>query len=203
MIVREYLEQHKAEHKLTWGEVIYLIDQEKKYYYRPIPTFVPCKESAWSNGEGAEIQRCIRAMYKEKVPYHFAYIKFYKTKEGYGPFALVAGKSNLGCERKPENPDFDFDLSMKKDDRPLEEILEDKNKRRDKAKQFLLHTESTWYCQDVLAIWTDGLLLTGQEDKDENGRKVEEEDSRHGSQARKAERDVEKPLQDLLGLFSS
>lgn len=176
--LEEYLKQRKADHKLTLGEVVYLLDQEKKYYYKLIPTFVPFDANAWPYGKGAAAQRCIRAIHEEKVPYHFTYIKFYKTKKGYGPFALVAGKTNL------RNPDFDFstDITSSTD-------------RGDQARRFLSPSAWAgygWHCPCVLAVWSKA-----------QDHKEDMLPSRVWSDQDRRARAVEKEIQKLLGLFSS
>lgn len=190
-------DQQKAEHKLTWSDVIYLIGKETTYHHAPISTLVPlvpAGANVWPAQKDAPSR--IRVMYNKMIPYHFAYIKFYTTKEGYGPFALVAGKTNLGA------PDFYFDLSeIEEDERPLEEILADTKRRANKAKQFLLKTHGDWYCQGVLAVWEDGQKLEGQEDED--GIKVEERDGRLSSPETRRAKDVEANIRSRLKLFSS
>lgn len=187
MDLEEYLKRPESR-TFTREEVESLLG-ERGYHCDPIDTLVKPGKSTWkeSGYKQAVAQQEIYNMNKRKIPYHFAYIKFYITKEGYGPFALVAGKTNLG------GPDFYFDLSKtKKDERPLEEILADKRKRGDKAKQFLLHTDGHWYTQEVLVVWQDGQALD----------KIETENQRFGRQARWAET-VEADIGGLFGLFKS
>lgn len=188
MTLEEYLERRESR-TFTCEEVVCLV-RERGYHCKPINTLVAEGKSTWKESgyknEGAA-QKEIRDTNKEEIPYHFAYVKFYTTKEGYGPFALVAGKTNLG------GPDFYFDLSkIKKDERPLEEILADKRKRGDKAKQFLLHTDGYWYTQEVLVVWQDGQALE----------KIETENQRFGPEARWAET-VEADIGGFFGLFKS
>lgn len=186
-------DRQKAEHKLIWSDVIYLIDKKTTYHHAPISTLVPVGANVWPYRKGADSKRRIRAMYNGMVPYHFAYIKFYTTKEGYGPFALVAGKTNL------ENPDFDFFTD-----------IASTTKRGDKAKRFLKgwdpedpknpkdHRDSvgSWYCQMVLAVWD--AAWNDEQEKDE----FMEYSPRWSKQDQEA-RKVEGGIKNLLGLFSS
>lgn len=176
-------DRQKAEHKLTWSDVIYLIGKKTTYHHAPISTLVPVVgEKVWPDQKDAPSR--IRAMYNGMVPYHFAYIKFYTTKEGYGPFALVAGKTNLG------SPDFEFSFK-----------ITTSTPDGDQAKQFLIRTGGSWYCQGVLAVWEDGQKLEGQKDKE--GIKVEEGDQRLSRPETRRAKAVETKIRDLLELFSS
>lgn len=184
MTFDDYLELRKKEKRLTWGDVTYLLERDG-YCHRFVYTFVPVGQSCWSRkpNKGKSPQEKIFACHHDKIPGHFAYIKFYKTARGEGPFALVAGKTNLG------NPDFDFRLHLvESDGKSLEEMS------KDWAKHFLLRTEGSWYCQGVLAVWkTDQKLWSRPEDIDQR---------KQGPQYERA-KEVEGEVQKLLGLFSS
>lgn len=187
MDLEEYLK--RLESRAFTREEVKCLVRKRGYHCEPIDTLVAEGKSTWKeSGYKQDVaQQKIYNKNKRKIPYHFAYIKFYTTKEGYGPFALVAGKTNLG------GPDFYFDLSKtKKDERPLEEILADKKKRKDKAKQFLLHTDGHWYTQEVLVVWQEGQALG----------KIETENQRFGPEARWAET-VEADIGGFFDLFKS
>lgn len=193
IILKDYLTDYKDKGEvtgknltLTWGEVTYLLDLNG-YRHRFIDTFVPIGHISWpprkKGFSGTEAKEKILLDHGKVIPYHFAYIKFYTTKEGYGPFALVAGKTNLG------NPDFNFSLE-----------ITSTTKDGDLGRRFLLRTGGSWYCQGVLAVWKKGQKLKGRKDKD--GIKVEEANPWSGPEVRRAEA-VETKIRDLLELFSS
>lgn len=180
MTFEEYL-NHRKDRLFTPGEVVYLLEK-CGYCYKFMDTLVApgkCtwKESGWSLQADAQAE--IYRRNKEQVPYHFAYIKFYKRKADGGLFALVAGKTNLF------NPDFGFE-KIENDDRELDEAA------ADNAKVFLTRNDCFWYCQGVLAVWQKGQTLD----------EIEAESRANGPQARKAKA-VERDIGGLFGLWGS
>ena len=103
------------------------------------------------------------------------------------------------------NPDFEF-KTIPDDQRVLVEPWEMPSKGRrkaDNAKVFLTRFLGSWYCQEVLAVWREGIGLLPKGKPDVDGNLVENQNLRYGLQAKKAEKEVEKPLQILLGLWGS
>lgn len=202
--LKDFLTRRKKK-TLTVDDIKALVDflnktleDKEKYHADEIETLV--RNSGWSEKDCAytwdasgltavEARKKIHKQYRKKIPYHFAYIKFYTIESAEGtqdPFALVAGKTNLGP--KGENPDFEFSLKIE-------------SKKGDRAKRFLLdHDGHRWSCPMVLAIWRDGQKREGE--KDTNDCPVEEQDRLNGPEAILAER-VESDIGGLLGLFSS
>lgn len=176
MTFEEYLERRESK-RFTQGEVADIL-KKCGYCYKFMNTLVSPRECKWEYGKGAASQKVIRKEYEGKIPYHFAYIKFYE--EDGEQFALVAGKTNFGT--------LDFDFSLK---------ITSSTEKGDQARCFLRDKKRTkegctWYCQKVLAVWKEGQAL---ERKDE-------ESQRYGPQAIEAE-EVERDIGGLFGLWGS
>lgn len=162
----------------TPDDILAFFDKEPGYHCKFIYTMVApgkrtWKASGWKTESAAKTM--IYAMYHKKIPHHFAYIKFYKKDKDQGPFALVAGKTNLG------NPDFDFSIDGTS-----------KTKRGDKARRHLKNHTYDWEPLEVLVVWKDGQAM---------GRK-DGENQRWGKQSRLA-LEVESEIKRHFGLFSS
>lgn len=150
MTLEEYLKCRESM-TFTRRQVEYLL-RKCGYRYKLIDTLVKPGKSTWkeSGYESEEAaQKEIRDTNEGKIPYHFAYIKFYKVKNRKGPYALVAGKTNLGA------PDFYFVLKGKSV-RGKEKKLVIAEMGKDKAKAFLEeeHEGRKWYSHRVLVVWS-------------------------------------------------
>lgn len=189
MTLTEYLDNRKNR-TFTIGQIKYLLEK-CGYRCKFIDTLLHDGQTKWPSRKGADAKRDIHKKYKEEIPFQFAYIKFYEVHEEEEEekhlYALVAGKTNLG------DPDFSFETIRDKD-KDLNEAASDN------AKVFLGEKVYSWHCQKVLAVWKKGQRLEGQ--PDENGTNVEDEDKRHGPQARRAVA-VERDIGGLLGLWGS
>lgn len=173
----EFLQKRKA--KSFAAEDIREILDQLGYHFEWLDTQVTTghtwKESGLTKSAAQEkIRETTEAL---KIPYQFTYIKFYKTKGGHGPFALVAGKTNLG------NPDFDFNIWERKGE-PV--AIEEMGKN--KARAWLCCNECDWYCRRVLVVWDE--------------KQAREESHRWSPQANWA-LTVEADICGLFGLFSS
>lgn len=196
MTFEEYC-KHREDHTFTWEQVVELLDRYG-YRHKTIHTLVDPGQDTWlasdfKSQEGA--LKKIREMYEGEIPFYFTYIKFYKSADGSGPFALVAGKSNLGDETHPENPDFEFEIhSCKKSSSG--DCQGCQRKRKDKAKRWLGCPDhpGEWYAPRVLAVWETGQELW-RNPGDVNLR-VQSPQARHALA-------VEEKIRDLFGLFKS
>lgn len=114
-------------------------------------------ESSCGGQKAAQSEICKRN--KGKIPYHFAYIKFYRIENGKGPYALVAGKTNLG------DPDFGFEVIEGTDEKLI--IAE---MGKDKAKGFVGEKDKgrKWYTHRVLVVWHKDQELPEESDKAAN-----------------------------------
>lgn len=167
MCMKEYLKFRESK-TFTLKQVETLLDK-CGYRHKPMDTLVAegkttWKESGYKSEEVAQAEIC--KTNKGEVPYHFAYIKFYNEK-GKGPYALVAGKTNLGA------PDFSF-VIKEVDVKSGDEKLFFAEMGKDKAKAFLGEEkkERSWYCQMVLAVWPKDQKEFGEPDE-ENKRGME------------------------------
>lgn len=177
---QEFLERRRNK-ELTLQEVKKRV---KECGYRPewFDTRIPSDSDHWENARDAIEEIALDAK-NLKIPYHFAYIKFYE-KDG-TQYALVAGKTNL------EDPDFHFISKNEEIEGEREEIAQ---MGKNKAKVWLKKHGYKWHCQHVLIVWQEGQSLEPLE--------KEGEDKGHSPEARWA-KTVESDIGGLLGLFFS
>lgn len=183
MTFEEYLWCRKSK-TFTPREVAYLLER-CGYAYQFIDTLVEAGKHTWQ--ESGLNQKTaadkIYNLYREKVPYYFAYIKFYQGNAG--TYALVAGKTKLDA------PDFYFLLDDKQPKSEDGKKLNIAELGKDKAKVFLLENHCDWYCQKVLAVWTK------EQEKFSKFSDTERE------RAENLALSVESNIAGLFGLFSS
>lgn len=160
MNLKEYLKRRKSM-TFTRRQVECLL-RKCGYQCKWTNTLVDPDKSTWvesSCGSQTAAQNQIRKRNKGKIPYHFAYIKFYRLENGKGPYALVAGKTNLG------DHDFDFEVIEGTDEKLI--IAE---MGKDKAKAFVGEKAKgrKWHTHRVLVVWHKDQKMSEESDEAAN-----------------------------------